>query len=292
MVKNLLLMFFIPFVLFTFSSCGNLKAGSKWKDKEIKIDGNSDEWKDNLTKYDKISVGSYNDDKYLYLCITSNNEETIRQLSGMSGQSIDLWFDPVDKGNKVLGLKFSSSMPSKNMDNQRPPERPDNNINLSVFEDKKPAKPEEPQIEQKIEIYNVNRKVGYIDDVKGIEGIIKFNPEKMFVVCEVKVPLKANKEERFAINPIPGKKVGISLETTQSAMKKSENGQMPQGNGSGSQGGGPGGMPPGGGQGGGPGGQPPGGGGPGGQGGQGSGSGNMSESTLDIYISLLLAEKK
>lgn len=95
------------FVLLTFwlSSCANLQFKSGWKDKNIKIDGRSDDWVGSLTYVDKqnISLGVVNDTDYLYICLAAEDQALISRILR---QGMILWFNPEGGKNKTFGINY------------------------------------------------------------------------------------------------------------------------------------------------------------------------------------------
>ena len=61
MIKKAIIFLTLLTILITLSSCGFLNISSKWKDKEITIDGNDADWKNAMQNYYKFNLGCYND---------------------------------------------------------------------------------------------------------------------------------------------------------------------------------------------------------------------------------------
>jgi uncharacterized membrane protein YgcG len=170
--------------LFILTSCTTYNIKSYWKDQEIKIDGNDNDWKGKLHSYGVLSLGCINDEDYLYICITSTNDNAISQLTGeMPGQTFTVWFYPFPDSNAVFGLRFSNESQLKNT------EMPDGqNIAINV-------------------LIGLSRPQGPLSGIKGAESAFKFYGNMNKAVCELKIPLNKTDDVDFAINPFPFKKV-------------------------------------------------------------------------------------
>jgi len=90
-------------ILIIFVNCNNIELNSKWRDREISIDGMQFEWENALLniKNEKINLGLLNDDEYLYICLVPLDQDIIRQAMT---QGFTVWFEPNGNPKKKLGI--------------------------------------------------------------------------------------------------------------------------------------------------------------------------------------------
>jgi hypothetical protein len=94
------------FLCLTFFGCGQSNLLSRWRDREINVDGKYTDWVETTTYYDEKSktvLNLMNDADYLYICLISRNRaiETKIMESGLI-----VWFDPDAGQKKVFGIRF------------------------------------------------------------------------------------------------------------------------------------------------------------------------------------------
>jgi len=85
------------------STCGTNTYISQKPTKEIKIDGNIDDWRGDL-KYienESSSFGVKNDNDNLYICFTTSDRSKIRQIINLG---FIVWLKPINA--KTLGVKY------------------------------------------------------------------------------------------------------------------------------------------------------------------------------------------
>lgn len=238
LTKFIVFMFLVGMIAAFTSSCREYEMKSQWCDRNITVDGNTSDWVGLLGYVEdkNISVGILNDEKFLYICLTS--EDRSRRMQVMA-QGMILWFDPDGGKNKTFGIRFPIGRPQ--MD---PGER---QAMMRAGEiDREKMRENTQRILSKLEILGPGK-----DDVQRIsltdlEGIaIGFDRRSDMLTYELKVPLKASQELEYMVEALPGKTIGIGIEIPKmdrSAMGSSRRGGM--------SGGGIGGRMPGGGMGG------------------------------------------
>lgn len=112
MKKYILL--FLVITSFIFNSCSSNLYLSKIPLKEIKIDGNIDDWRGDLNyiQDESSSFGVKNDKDNLYICFTTSDRTKVRQIINLG---FIVWLKPINA--KTLGVKYPiSSMNDKNFD--------------------------------------------------------------------------------------------------------------------------------------------------------------------------------
>ncbi len=93
--------------------CSDPKLGSKWRDREIVIDGIDSEWEDCRLYYDadtRTTIGIYNDYESLYLNLSTGDRTLQRQIIG---QGLYTWFNPRGNTGKKVGILFPTGMMGK-----------------------------------------------------------------------------------------------------------------------------------------------------------------------------------
>jgi len=234
--------------------CGKPKLDSKWRDHEISIDGEQNDWQDAIAYYDektRVSVGIINDDTYLYVCLLSRNRSIMEQLMR---QGLTVWFDPKGGADKVFGIHYPVRMQGHGMpmeekgEDAMPPEQKGAGEMPGIFQG----------AEEEIEIIGPGKEERYTTSVKEAEkeGIsVRIGKSKGYFVYELKVPLIENEQYGYAIGAKVHNPIGLGLETSGFNSRMMRRGSMPGG---GREGRGmPGGGMPGGGRGGMPGGDMP-----------------------------------
>ena len=91
------------------AGCGEDKSPitSKWKDREIRVDGDNSDWKGvKLSRGKYLSIGALNDDSGLYIYAETDDPRTGNQLIGVLGQSYITWFVADEKWNDKWGVQL------------------------------------------------------------------------------------------------------------------------------------------------------------------------------------------
>jgi len=271
----------VSIALFFFTNCHSLPIDSVWKNMDIKIDGNADEWNNVLQNIPDrpFGLGMENDDKFLYICISSwdraINEQVIRN-------GLMLTFTTKSGKHSVFGIHFPVGMTREEI-KEAMKENPDHEHGLmqDIFE----------KTLEKLEVLGPSptdtlpMKLNQADAC-GLILRIQYSPKGNFVY-EAKIPLREDSLNKFAIGVGKDTVIQMKCETSALAQKESEGehnseGGAPEG-GMGGGGGGRGGMGHGGG--GGRGGMGHGGGGGGGGGGhQQASSGDPFKAAFTITL--------
>ena len=87
-----------------------------WRDRELRIDGNDEDWRDLLrpVQGQKFSVAVVNDNEALYFCLVSKDRVTATQIEQ---QGLMLWFPKSGDKKRGAGVRFP-------VDRVRTPMRP------------------------------------------------------------------------------------------------------------------------------------------------------------------------
>jgi hypothetical protein len=228
--------FSILFSFLLFAGCSSDKELlSNWTDQEITIDGEISDWQNNLQYFpdDNIALGFKNDNKYLYICLTTND---LTKIFPMFRSGFIIWFEPENSG-KTIGIKYpfhdiltsDERMPPPN-DQMNGGENREDLINKMLLK------------QNEILILNEDKNPVTdfpIENKEGIKAKLGYHSDSF--IYELKVPLSVNKYA-YQISAAPGEKLKIKFETEESDRKnfKRGNGMMmpPEGGEGGERGGG------------------------------------------------------
>lgn len=91
---------------FYYAGCGGEEIDSRWRDREIMIDGDASEWRgtEQYSDDDKgVRFAVFNDGEYLYICFTTWNTRTQQQILV---RGLTVWFDAEGGDDRVYGIEF------------------------------------------------------------------------------------------------------------------------------------------------------------------------------------------
>jgi len=193
-----------------FSSCATLQFQSGWRDKDINIDGRSDDWVGSLTYMDKqnISLGVQNDTDYLYVCMAAEDQAMISRILR---QGMILWFDPEGGKEKTFGIKYPVGRQGL-QPGEREIKRPGSGTDPQEMRRAPVAVSNELEIlqESKVPIRTS------IENLKGFEVFLKRSAG--LIVYEIKIPLQENQNLPIAIGAAAGSEIGIGIEIPKMTM--------------------------------------------------------------------------
>ena len=207
-----LLSLVMPVMLILMTGCSSgLKLTSDWQQGEMNIDGSDSEWQRGLY-YDKESdmvFGVRNDDKNVYVFLKTQNRSTQMQIMR---QGFTVWFDREDGKNQVFGVKY----PMGRQWTHAGISSDTNEEKLHTFLDQEfpelemiGPKKEDIQRFSPLEAPGIRVKLGRIGET---------------FVYELRVPLKKTYDHPFAVEPIPGHRIGIEFETGEFKPEQSKGG--------------------------------------------------------------------
>lgn len=242
--KSLFLMLMLGYSIVVSTGCsGQLKLDSHWRDRDIVVDGQQNDWHDHMTFVEKehVSIGVFNDSEFIYLSLVTNNQAVRRQMMGLG---FTLWFDATGGKEKTFGIHYPMGRFGNGaMTPGRPPAdgedapadipKPDFETALQEFELIGPGKDERQRF-----------------PVTGAKGIVmKIETSSETLIYEIKIPLIQSEEYPYAIQAQPGQAVGVGFETAELDREAIRERMGRGGFGGGRPGKGPTGIPPGGGRG-------------------------------------------
>ena len=251
---------------------------SHWRGETIiVIDGVNQEWQGRLTPVKDVpaSIGFYNDDEFLYFCLTTSDRAVRAQILR---QGLIVWVDQGGGKKKSFGVEFPVSVPgayvverSGDTGEAVPRQRQPMQANQDRLVILGPGKDDRNDLA--------------FEEAPGIQA--KIGESTGVLVYEMRMPLAKTDKQPYAVGAKPDAIVGVGLETP--AMDHT---MRPAGGGEGGRGGGFGGRGGGyGGRGGGGGGYGGGGyGGGGGRGGYGRGAQDMAK-PMKVWSTVQLVTK-
>jgi hypothetical protein len=189
------------------ASAKRQRIDSRWRDREVVVDGNHGEWAGPLVQVDDkvpLTAAATNDGQFLYVVLSASNPATRMQILR---QGLIVWFDPSGGDKKHFGLKFPVGVPLGEMGRGRDRERrrrppPD------------PGEDSDLEPTDRLEVYGPKK-----DDARSFvstmaPGIaVKIGQVEGSLVYELKVPIQASSEFPYAIGAKPGTLIGFGLET-------------------------------------------------------------------------------
>ena len=188
-------------------ACGSPTIQGRWKDREIKIDGDYRDWESSLYHFEDAGIyaGVLRDETYLYLCVSSSDPARVRQaLHG----GLTVWFDATGGRKKSLGIRFPVGAPGPA--GERPPrtgpgsEPADSHGLLERFtgaqrEIELLRDSSAPQRMLVADAAGFDVQIGLVDDV---------------LTYELRIPLVASPESLCAIAASPVPMISVGLMTT------------------------------------------------------------------------------
>jgi hypothetical protein len=225
--------FLLLFLLFIGmqTGCSTLRLESIWRNRDITIDGKSEDWLGAKYYFEDISVsvGLINDDRHLYVSLMTENRMIMGQIMM---QGLTLWLDPKGGKEKAFGIRFPLGQQEGERMTPESMESLDRQEMMERFQ----------EALKELEILgptgDVVEKLS-VDEAKGID--VKLRAEGGLLIYEIKVPLSSSEEHPYAVRAKAGDTIGFGFESPKVEM------QRPAGmRGGGMPGGGRGGGPPGG----------------------------------------------
>lgn len=191
-------------ISFVFVSCEKYELKSRWKDRDIVVDGRSMDWLNTLIYVEEfnVSVGITNDTDYLYICAVVENPLVRMQVMR---QGLTVWFDPKGGRKKTMGLRF----PLGSQGRSESPAEFGEELEIDRLQRMFPMSFNE------LEILGPNKKEKQRmrkAEAKGIDVAMSFSSGKL--VYELKIPLMSRSDRPYAINVRPGSSFGIGIETS------------------------------------------------------------------------------
>lgn len=185
---------------------------SRWKDKdrEIKIDGLINDWTELIAFDENLAVAAFNDDRSLYLAITTSEPHRLRQLVV---DGLIVWLDPSGGKKEAHGIRIPGAGFQPATWEGRQGGTPD----LGAQQPREPALPELTYVELLGPGKDDRRRLELSGDT-GIAAAAKI--ETGTLLYELKIPL-GNAPYGVAVNP--PKSLSLGLQTPK--RERTERGQ-------------------------------------------------------------------
>ena len=189
---------------------------SRWRDREIVVDGKESEWGNYIQYYhekSKTIICMFNDETYLYIKVSTPNRMMQQQLTV---QGFTIWFDPECSQKKTFGIHFPIGLQNYKKNTIRLDTR--NRSRKEQAELKKII--EESQ--SKVEILGPGLDEAFIMSTADAEknGIsVRIGRQAEIMVYELKVPLDKSGQHYYAIGTRIAGKIGIGFETGEKTGK-------------------------------------------------------------------------
>lgn len=199
-IKTMIYLLLLPALVL--SGCKKMELSSAYLDREITVDGNHSDWQGALTYLEKknISLGLLNDDKYLYVCLATNDRKLKMQMLRMG---FTIWFDAAGGSKKNFGIHYPLGLIDKGIPmRDRMKQRQDESmaglstLRLSEFEILGPEKEDKKRY-----------RLAEIKELK-----LELNNQNDMLVYELKVPLFKDGQNPIAIGAGEGQAIGMGLE--------------------------------------------------------------------------------
>ena len=232
-------------VSLSLAGCGGEEFESRWRDREIIIDGDASEWRGTEQYSDDgkgVKFAVFNDGEYLYVCFTTWNTRTQQQILV---RGLTIWFDAKGGDDRVYGIDFPMT------------KGPEEMRELSETAVRERAQAIEDLLLRSRSEMIIGRTKDYdgnwmfVEDALdlGIEAVLDIDDR--ILVYELKVPLTGGQGLPFPDGLAAGGLAGLGLEMGKidmDDMRKQMQGQRPPGGMGGRGGGGMGGQSGGGGR--------------------------------------------
>jgi hypothetical protein len=280
MEKTRIMFFSLPVVTiitaFLIIGCGEPELESRWRDREIEIDGKNLEWRGLESYYDEendVRVGIINDELNLYICIYTLDRKAQAQILM---QGLTIWLYSEGGKKETFGIHYPMKKMGMGMGMDMSRERSGSRRG-SIGEDREDPEMIDSMLTEsrgKMEIIGPEENARLSVSINGTEKLgieTAIDITNRVLVYELKVPLSHSDQSRYAVGTEPGAKIGVGFKVGK--MERPQGG-FP-GGGMGEPPGGGMGRPPGGGMG-----EPPGG---------GMGGRRPSFESLDLWTKVKLA---
>jgi hypothetical protein len=223
------------------AGCGSEEVVSVSLDREITVDGDSDDWQ-GILRFNEdanLSYGLANDENVMYIVIVVGDRDVRRQII-MSG--LYLWFDPAGEESRRFGLRFPIGL------------QEDVEDMMAMMREQDPNKLAESFDETVKEFLVIGphdtdwRRAG-VNTVDGIEMAATADASKL--VLEFMVPVTNDGQYGYGIGAVPGDAISLGVQTPEFDRDAMRQQMQSDAGGRGGKGGGGGGAHGGGGRGGG-----------------------------------------
>ncbi len=195
------------------SGCENIDLTSKWRDRDIVVDGIDTDWKHATVFLEntRVAIGLLNDEDYLYI---SMSPWDIRRQNHIINSGLIVWFDPDGNHEKRFGICFplekEYETPLKVLENDRKASEK----TLHAFREMQDSLEIIISGEQQPIQMHISE-----ERASGISVAVGNSDGRLFY--EMKVPIHTGNGKPYAINPNSKKPFNIGFETPKVSMEVS-----------------------------------------------------------------------
>ncbi|MCB0729711.1 MAG: hypothetical protein KDC88_01655 [Ignavibacteriae bacterium] len=201
-------LFIITFLIII--GCSEIEIKSNWTENKILIDGNRNDWQNNIeySKEEKVGIGISNDNEYLYLCLaTVDNNKIMKILNN----GFTVWFDPQDSDGKTIGIQYPiKKIPLNNKVEEFRKRNNQENNNENNNENTRLDKFLIDQNELLI-VNEDNFPLNAYPLVNSANIEVKIDFDLNQLVYELKIPIKNKSENNFLVDVLPGENIKIGF---------------------------------------------------------------------------------
>ena len=207
------------------TGCEIPELKSRWRDREIVIDGKESEWGNYIQYYhekSKTIICMFNDDTYLYIKVSTPNKMMQQQLTL---QGLTIWFDPECSQKKAFGIHFPIGLQNygKNtirLDARTRSRQDQAKLKIIIEESQNEVEILGPGLDESFTMSTADA------EKNGIS--VKIGRPKEVLVYELKVPLDKSGQHYYAIGTCIAEKIGIGFETGEKNRKPGPEDRRPE----------------------------------------------------------------
>lgn len=181
----------------------SLQLNSQSLDREITIDGDTNDWHNVLRPTEKdqrVSLGAINDDEYLYLVVTTRNRDHIRS---MVRTGLTTHFEAGERGQNRFGIRYPLGLATGE----------DGESQTNVKGDPDVLRARWKRQLSELEILRPGGSTQRLP-VEGLGGIrTAATLSSGLLICEFQIPLQQSSEHQYAIGTAPGETIDVTIET-------------------------------------------------------------------------------
>jgi hypothetical protein len=185
--------------------CNETELKSSWRDRAIVINGSDSEWQGMTYWMQKSNVvyGICNDEQYLYMCLVLPGRQAEREIMG---RGFTVWCDANGGNDKLFGIHFPLGYQEAEREKREP----------GVDDPDEQGKRDQmfQQMTSEMEILGPGKEDRVRMSSPGAKGIkVQFgHSSNGNLVYELKIPLRRDADQPYAINTDTGKTIGIGFE--------------------------------------------------------------------------------
>lgn len=190
----------------SFGGCKQVSFDSRWRDRELVVDGHDTEWEGARYLVDKkdVTIGIMNDDRHIYVRLSSPDRVTQWKIAR---HGFTVWFDPNGGTGRVLGVSYPLAAAADRM--RVPYSRA---ADPAITPDPKPAAVDSLAIT--IQGVKEPRWLSRTEAaVAGIEAALGYDGNVL--VYELKLPLARTADSPYAVGEALSGVIGIGFVTAE-----------------------------------------------------------------------------